>query len=35
MNSGKDVVKQELLYTVGGNANKYHCKKQDGDTLKN
>jgi hypothetical protein len=37
-NAGKDVVKQESLYTAGGKANtsKYnHCGKQYGDSSKN
>jgi hypothetical protein len=35
-NAGEDVVKQEPLYTGGGNANYYsHCGKQYGVTSKN
>ena len=31
-----DVLKREHFYTNGGKINQYnHCKKQDGDSLKN
>jgi hypothetical protein len=35
-NVGKDMVKEEHLYTVAGNINQYnHYRKQYGESLKN